>query len=55
MYADKLLPQATGGRMSLLIGFIIAFVILGAGAKILSAPPEVYADMDTEQKDHGHH
>ena len=41
--------------MSILIGFIIAFVILGACAKILSSPPDVYADMDTDQNDHGHH
>jgi hypothetical protein len=41
--------------MSTLIGFIIALIILGAGAKILSAPPDVYADMEAEEKDHGHH
>lgn len=41
--------------MSILVGFVIAFIILGACSKILSAPPDVYADMDAEEKDHGHH
>ena len=36
--------------MSLLIGFIIAFVILGACSKILADPPDVYADMDAEEQ-----
>lgn len=55
MDADEPLPEMTGERMSIFIGFIIAIIILAAGAKILSAPPDVYADMDAEEKGHGHH
>jgi hypothetical protein len=45
-----------GVCMSLLIAFIICFVLLGIFSKVLTAPPDVYAHLETEKQDHhGHH
>jgi hypothetical protein len=45
-----------GVRMSLLLAFIICFVILGIFSKALTTPPDVYAHLETKKQDHhGHH
>jgi hypothetical protein len=45
-----------GVCMSLLIAFVICFVLLGIFSKVLTAPPDVYAHLETEKQDsHGHH
>ena len=41
--------------MGLLIGFVVSIIILSAAAKMLSTPPDAYADLETHQDDHGHH
>jgi hypothetical protein len=45
-----------GACMSLLIAFIICFVILSLFSKVLTTPPDVYAHLETAKRDdHGHH
>jgi hypothetical protein len=41
--------------MSLFIAFIICFVLLGIFSKVLTAPPDAYAHLETDKQDHHEH
>ncbi len=42
--------------MALLVAFIVSFVLLGIFSKVFTTPPDAYAHIETENKDHdGHH
>jgi len=41
--------------MSLFIAFIICFVLLGIFSKVLTAPPDAYAHLETDKQGHHDH
>ncbi len=41
--------------MALFVSFIICFVLLGIFSKVFTTPPDAYAHIETEKKDHHDH